>query len=503
MKHLFRFAVVVWTVFSSRAYAQTWVNPWNGGIVQCLAASGTYLFAGTYSNGVYRSSDNGTNWTAFNSGLPTNSSVYALCISGTNLFAGTGGAGVFLSTDNGDNWTAANGSPPNNLTTLYVLAFAVSDPYLFAGTNGGGVFRSTNNGTSWTAVNTGLTGTYSSYVLSLFVSGTNLFAGTSGSGIYLSTNNGDSWAQRSSGLSYPYVRAFAFSDPNLFAGTSGGVYLSTNNGANWTAFNTGGPAPFNVYAFAVSGTNLFAGTLGAGVYTSPISAANWTAVNSGLTGYGGYVFALLATSTDLFAGTQGGIYYLALPLPIQMASFTASLVRDRDVEVAWRTLSETNNYGFEICRRRGESGEWKKIAFVNGHGTTLVPQSYTYVDHAVSFGNYYYCIRQIDLDGKSEIFPAMEVSVGVVPGSMVLAQNYPNPFNPTTTIDFTVPLKSFVTLKVYNVLGQEIATVFEGNVDGGKVYTTPFDASAFSSGIYFYRLHAGSFVETKKMLLVR
>jgi hypothetical protein len=193
----------------------------------------------------------------------------------------------------------------------------------------------------------------------------------------------------------------------------------------------------------------------------------------------------------------------SVPLPIQMASFTASVVRDNDVEVAWKTVSETNNYGFEICRKRGESGEWNKIAFVDGQGTTLVPQSYTYVDHAVSFGNYYYRIRQIDLDGKSEIFPAMEVSVGVLPGSMVLAQNYPNPFNPTTTIDFAVPQKSFVTLKVYNVLGQEIATVFEGNAETGRVYTAPFDASGFSSGLYYYRLVAGSFVDTKKMLLVR
>src|SRR3972149_5348033 len=104
-----------------------------------------------------------------------------------------------------------------------------------------------------------------------------------------------------------------------------------------------------------------------------------------------------------------------------MVLYLAYVIRDNDVEVVWRTISEANNYGFEVYRKRGNDGEWKKVAFVEGHGTTLVPQSYTYVDHAVSFGKYYYRIKQIDLDGKSETFPEMEVNVGVSPDKLVLA----------------------------------------------------------------------------------
>ncbi|MGA9365312.1 MAG: T9SS type A sorting domain-containing protein [Bacteroidota bacterium] len=202
-------------------------------------------------------------------------------------------------------------------------------------------------------------------------------------------------------------------------------------------------------------------------------------------------------------GTWWGKIAPATVLPIQLASLSAAVVRDNDVKVSWRTVSETNNYGFEVFRRRGQTGEWKKLGFLEGHGTTLIPQSYSYVDQSVSFGKYYYSIKQIDLDGSSKTFPEIEVSVGVGPDKFLLGQNYPNPFNPTTTIDFTVPVKTSVTLKVYNVLGQEISTAFKANVDGGRVYTVPFDASGFSSGVYIYRLVAGSFVDTKKMLLMR
>jgi hypothetical protein len=190
------------------------------------------------------------------------------------------------------------------------------------------------------------------------------------------------------------------------------------------------------------------------------------------------------------------------PLPIQMASFTASVVRGNDVEVAWKTVSETNNYGFEVSRKRGEAGEWTKVGLIEGHGTTLAAQSYSYTDHSVSFGKYYYQIKQIDLDGKSETYPEMTVTVGVA-DKFVLAQNYPNPFNPTTVIEFAVAKKGYTTLKLYNVLGQEVATLYEGNAEAGEINTIRFNASSLGSGVYFYRLISGSFVDTKKMLLLR
>ena len=176
MKTIAWIQVLIALIFttSSPIFAQ-WVqtNGPYGGSIGCFAVSDMNLFAGTQGSGVFLSTNNGTSWTAVNTGL-TSSFVYALAVSGTNLFAGTYD-GIFLSTNNGTSWTAVN----TGLTNTYVKALSVSGTNLFAGTQGGGVFLSTNNGTSWTEVNTGLTNTN---VLSLapdLLSG-NLFAGTYG-----------------------------------------------------------------------------------------------------------------------------------------------------------------------------------------------------------------------------------------------------------------------------------------------------------------------------------
>ena len=194
---------------------------------------------------------------------------------------------------------------------------------------------------------------------------------------------------------------------------------------------------------------------------------------------------------------------VASALPIQMASFAANVVRDNQVEVAWRTVSETNNYGFEICRKRGDAGEWAKVSFVKGHGTTLAPQSYSYIDAGLTLGKYIYQIKQVDLDGKSQTFPEMSVTVGVGPDKFALAQNYPNPFNPSTVVEFVVPQSGFATMKVYNVLGQEVASLFEGNAEAGKINTARFNASNLPSGMYFYMLRSAGKVESKRMLLMK
>jgi hypothetical protein len=203
---------------------------------------------------------------------------------------------------------------------------------------------------------------------------------------------------------------------------------------------------------------------------------------------------------------------LSGPLPIQLASYAANVVRGSDVEVAWKTVSETNNYGFEVYRKRNENGEWKKLGFVEGHGTTLAAHSYTYLDKSVGFGKYYYQIKQIDLDGKSETFPEMNVIVGVAPDEFMLAQNYPNPFNPSTTIEFALPKETHVKLEVYNVLGQRVATLVDETKPAGY-YEVTFPANGGSTsgrngmglagGLYFYRLSTNEVSFIKKMLLVK
>jgi len=98
---------------------------------------------------------------------------------------------------------------------------------------------------------------------------------------------------------------------------------------------------------------------------------------------------------------------------------------------------------------------------------------------------------------------AVEVGVGIAPERFVLAQNYPNPFNPSTFIEFVVPKSGLATVRVYNVLGQEIATIYHGNVDAGKIYTARFDGSNVPSGAYWYSLNSAGATETKRMLLLK
>jgi len=188
--------------------------------------------------------------------------------------------------------------------------------------------------------------------------------------------------------------------------------------------------------------------------------------------------------------------------PVELTSFTA-YVSDNSVNLNWQTATETNNSGFQIERRKTldeRSEEWNTISFVSGNGTTIEPHTYAFVDKNLSSGIYKYRLKQIDYDGTSNY--SNEIEVDITPNEFALYQNYPNPFNPITIIQFSIGTKQFVQLKVYDVLGNEIATLVNEEKAAG-IYNVQFVMDNFSSGIYFYKLTAGEFVQTKKMLLLK
>ncbi|MBP9581828.1 MAG: T9SS type A sorting domain-containing protein [Ignavibacterium sp.] len=183
-----------------------------------------------------------------------------------------------------------------------------------------------------------------------------------------------------------------------------------------------------------------------------------------------------------------------------------------------------NNSGFQIERkspsptpslREGTFDDWESIGFVNGYGTTTEPQTYSFIDKNLSAGNYQYRLKQIDFDGTYEYSNTIEVEINP-PTQFSLKQNYPNPFNPTTTIRFTIPsvethlpagrqgrdASLLTTLKVFDVLGDEITTLVNEEKPAGN-YDVEFDASKHSSGIYYYQLKSGQFIQTKKMILMK
>lgn len=187
-------------------------------------------------------------------------------------------------------------------------------------------------------------------------------------------------------------------------------------------------------------------------------------------------------------------------LPVELTAFEGTF-KNGEVHLSWRTASEQNNSGFEV-ERSVDRETFTKIGFVRGAGSTTEAQSYTFVDRGNFTGEtVYYRLKQVDFDGRFEYSPVIEVAV-LLPTKFALMQNYPNPFNPSTTIAYELPTRAKVLLKVYDMLGREVATLVNGEQTAGR-YAQPFNASQFSSGVYFYRLQAGNFVETKKMILVK
>ncbi|HMK38354.1 MAG TPA: T9SS type A sorting domain-containing protein, partial [Bacteroidota bacterium] len=198
-------------------------------------------------------------------------------------------------------------------------------------------------------------------------------------------------------------------------------------------------------------------------------------------------------------------------LPIQLVSFSASEIPSgAGVLLRWSTLSEVNNYGFEVQRSDRPGGDFAPVAgsFTAGGGTTTVPREYSYADRNAPAGTWYYRLKQIDLDGTVHYSDPAQIVVrpvgtgGDVPAAITLGQNYPNPFNPETTIRYGLPSASRVELSVYNTLGERVAVLADGIQEAG-FHEVRFDGSSLSSGVYFYRLQTPGFVQTRKLSLLK
>ena len=175
----------------------------------------------------------------------------------------------------------------------------------------------------------------------------------------------------------------------------------------------------------------------------------------------------------------------------------------------WVTEIELNNSGFNIERKLIKDGEvWKKLAFIPGNGTTSQPKGYLYEDKKLNKGIYKYRLKQIDYNGNYEYFELANDIVIAPPNKFELGQNYPNPSNPKSKIDFQLPFRGIVTIRVFDALGQEVSTIINELKDAGY-YTAEFDGSRIASGVYFYRIEAKdivtlqSLIKTMKMVLVK
>lgn len=294
------------------------------------------------------------------------------------------------------------------------------------------------------------------------------------------------------------------------------VWKTTNLNANpptWTAAASGIPqVPVNALVVDPGNSNnVFVGT-DIGVYVSSDGGTSWAPFGTGLPRVAVFGMAIHPVTRTLRIATHGrGMWELnAAPLPVQLASFTAVRHGQWHVRLDWRTISEVNNYGFEIQRAADRRGPFGTVlgGFVPGNGTTSQPHDYHYIDTTAPPGQWFYRLKQIDLDGAVHFTEAVEINtltsvfVQTSPAEFGLAQNYPNPFNPSTTIRYALPKAADVRLEIYNTLGAHMATLVDGRQEAGY-HDVAFTNASLPSGVYYYRLRAGNETITRKMVLMK
>ncbi|MFA6457675.1 MAG: LamG-like jellyroll fold domain-containing protein, partial [Bacteroidota bacterium] len=298
------------------------------------------------------------------------------------------------------------------------------------------------------------------------------------------------------------IGLYSFGTPNSIVSDVPVIIADVRSQLTWGVQKKGSLIDTTLLVFDYSGTGISPSY--AKLLRRASAAATWTdvsgqfihdSVNKKFTRTG------TTSSAEYSIGTSN-----ADPLPVETTSFTVTANR-MTAELKWSTASEVNNYGFEIEKRviRNElqTMNWEKLGFVQGNGTTNAPKEYFFSDNNLNGGKYSYRLKQIDRDGKFKYSVEVEVTVGSAPLQFIFDQNYPNPFNPTTTIKFTIQVSGFTTLKVYDMLGKEVATLVNENLEAGVYHQKTFDASRLSSGVYFARLQSGNKILLKKMVLLK
>lgn len=378
---------------------------------------------------------------------PNRVGITSLAVNGTYIFAGTNGSSVFISTDNGSNWKMANSS----LTDTFINTLAMRGTNLFAGTagdyginTGGNVFLSTDSGTNWTAESKGWTNTD---VNALAVSDSNLFAAT-WNGVFVLTDIGASWVSVNAGLPYDDagpgdagdIVALAVNGTNIFAASGfaeynrGDVFLLTNDSSSWTDESFGMPANDPVNALAISDMNIFAGTNG-GVFLTTNNGMVWTSVSAGLGTDSNRVIAFAVSGTNLFAGSSGGGVFLTT-----------------DSGSSWHTI----NAGLtdSVINSLVVSGTYL-FAGTDSTGVWRCPLS--------------------EIISSSGVAQTQPISPEI--------QSYPNPFSQSTTINFSLQESGVAEVTIVNLLGQQVARLFDGEMEAGE-HSFEWNANGFASGMY-------------------
>ena len=488
---------VIRSIDVGRSWVDTsgWINT---SCTFCFAGDSSRIYAGT-TTGVHLSTDNGVTWTPINNGLPGNQ-VWSMATEGTTLFAATINNGVYRSIDSGASWVSAS----SGIILSEVNSMAGDGPHIYAVMGYDSLYISTDNGTTWTAD----TSLHSGAIASVTVIGQKVYASTS-TGIYVSSDNGKTWNAINGGvMNTAYPTMLVQSGSNLISATqeSGKVFLSSDNGTTWKNVGQNLPA---LASLTASGSNVVAGIYN-GVYISTDNGETWANKTDTLID----INALASVGTDVFAGR-----YLWPVNSFSPPTAPGGVFRSTDGGLTWSPFSSGLPFNPSVYAPAVNSiavhGEYVFAGLDPGlYSSTITNNNWA------NFGQNLPGGRVLSLFvNDSSVFAGTELSgiwraplsavtgvkqpiASALPRSFQLEQNYPNPFNPSTTISYQLSEVSIVKLNVYDILGRQVATLVNGRQNAGN-YNVTFNASNLSTGVYFYRLQAGTYSNTKKLMLIK
>jgi photosystem II stability/assembly factor-like uncharacterized protein len=403
-------------------------------------------------------------------------------------------SGNLLYTSNGgENWVVRY--PAQNWYIEDIIFFdTLNGIACGSGFGGGEIYKTTNGGAIWELV---YTPSLSVHALS-FLNDTVGWCG--GNSLYKTTDAGSTWTPMSGNVG-AWIAKIKFLNESvgwLSTYQSNNLYFTSDGGNSWELKIS------SIVDFWFTDVNYGWYNTSSKIFHTTNNGLSWeeqysdTSNNLDRLYFMNSEFGWVVKSNGIILHTING------GTPVELTSFT-SLTIGNNLNLNWQTATETNNLGFEIERLKEIKSEifndWERIGFINGNGTTTEPKTYSFVDENLSAGKYQYRLKQIDFDGTFEYSNTIEVDINL-PETFALENCFPNPFNPSTKIKYEIPKQSRVLLRVYDILGNEVITLVNEIQSAGS-YQTIFDASELSSGVYIYKIEAGDFIGSKKMVLLK
>ena len=369
---------------------------------------------------------------------PLDQWIECLTASGSDLFAGDDG--LYRSRDSGKNWTAVAGGR--------TFALAQLGSYLFAGNVNGKVLRSADGGESWVERDSGITGEGPAQGVCRFaVLGPDIFAGTLGYGVFRSSDSGLHWTAINSGLgSTLMVNAMGVKDMNLFVALGSACYRSSDKGSSWVEAD---PGYYEVRALAASGTTLFAATYGHGVFLSADNGKSWLPTDPMI----GEMTNFFIADTQLFAAGDHGLY---------LSVKGGAGWQEQNTGLTNTNITGVAAIGTNLFVSTSDSGVWRRPL--------------------------------------SEMIGANAVAPTPQPAQTLTA--YPNPSTQSATISVTSTENGEVEITIVNLLGEEVARLFEGTLEAGA-HTFTWEGRGVAPGVYECVARVGGSVERVRVVILR